>query len=141
MWELLFKTSEPLLKLWGFLVRGLRSPLVLEVDRFYFQDVSARPGDSILVVTPHPRRYHLEMTLTNRSGEVVYIRSIVLKCCGGKVRKEADLPNPLRLQSRELKKHHLVFPLNDNEDPRSGQFKIEIVPSVGRKSAKSVKLQ
>ena len=54
--------------------------------------------------------------------------------------KEADLPNSLRLQCHELKRHDLVFPLNDNEDPRSGQFKIEIVPSVGRKSAKSVKL-
>lgn len=131
---------QVLLKLWEFLLRKLRSPLVLQVEKFYFQDVSSRPGDSIVVVTPHPRRYHAEVTITNRSADLVYVRSIVLRGCDGKVSKEEYLPDPLRLESHEFKKHGASFPLDDNEESTTASFEIEITPSVGRKSAKRVSL-
>ena len=133
MWELLFK-------LWEFLLANLWPPLVLEVERFYFQDVSARPNDIVVVCSSHPRRYYAKLSLTNRTGKPAYVKSIALRAWAGKVRKEAHLPNPLRLESNEFKKHDVVFPLGENEKPMTGEFNIEITPSVGRKSVKRVSL-
>lgn len=133
MWELI-------LKLFEFFLGWLRPPLALEVDGFDFQDVRSRPGDSLIVVTPHPRFYLGELNLTNRSDKVVYIKSVVLTGCSGKVSKKAHLPEPLRLEPHEPKKYDVTFPLEDNEEPMSGQFKIEITPSVGRRSVGFVNL-
>ena len=125
--------GQLLLKLWEFLAWRLWSPLVLEVHRLTFEDVSGRSANSILVVTPHPRRYAAEVTVTNRSGRAIHIRSIALSCPGG-TSMNAWVPTPLRLEPHEFRKHNLVFPLGDNEQPVTGEFKLEVSPSVGMKS-------
>ena len=118
-----------------------RPPLDVEVLDFCFQDLRNRPDDSMVVITPYPRRYRAELALTNRSGKVVYVKSIVLTGGRGSVRKEAELHGGLPLDSHEIKQHVATFPLNDDEEPaKAGQFRIEVTPSVGRKTTKSINL-
>jgi hypothetical protein len=133
VWELILKLSESFLS-W------LRPPLALEVGGFYFQDVRSEPGNSLVSVTPYPRRYIGELSLTNRADKVVFVKSVVLTRCGGRVSKKAEMREPLRLESHEPKKYDVTFPLDDNEAAVRGQFKIEVIPSVGRKSVRGVNL-
>ena len=121
-----------------WLADWLRPPLGVEIVEFCFDNVRSGPDDSIFVITPYPRRYYSELVLTNRTNKVVYVKSIVLSGHHGKLRKEADLWNPLRLESGEPKKEIVIFPLDDGEEPVTGCFEIEVIPSIGRKSARSV---
>ncbi len=121
-----------------WLIGWLRPPLGVEIVEFSFGNVQNEPGDSIVVITPYPRRYDSELVITNRTHKVVYIKSIVLSGHHGKLRKEAALWEPLRLEPSEPKKEIVIFPLNDGEEPVTGRFEIEVIPSIGRKSARSV---
>jgi hypothetical protein len=128
-------------KILEWLISWLRPPVDVEVLDFCFQDLRNRPDDSLVVITPYPRRYRGELALTNRSDRVAYIKSIALTGGGGSVRKEAQLHEALRLDSHEIKQHVASFPLNDDEEPvKAGQFRIEVAPTVGRKTIKSINL-
>ena len=131
MWNFFLKILE-------WLADWLRPPLGVEIVEFSFSNVRNEPGDSIVIITPYPRRYDSELVITNRTHKVVYVKSIVLSGHHGKLRKEADLGNPLRLEPGEPKKETVIFPLYDGEEPVTGRFEIEVIPSIGRTSTRSV---
>ena len=133
MWELLWKVCEPF-------VWRLTRPLVLEVDSFHFQDLSGGAGDRLVFITGHPRRYHAELTITNRSGRTVFPKSIALAGHCGRVCKKAEPDETLRFEPHERKKHSATFPVDGDEKPITGQLRIEVTPSVGKKSSESVNL-
>lgn len=131
MWNFILKILE-------WLAGWLRPPLGVEIVEFSFDNVRNEPGDSVVVISPYPRRYYSELVFTNRSHKVVYVKSIVLSGHHGKPRKEAALWEPLRLEPGEPKKETVIFPINDGENPVTGRFEIEVIPSIGRKSVRSV---
>ncbi len=131
MWNFFLKILE-------WLADWLRPPLGVEIVEFCFDNVRNEPGDSIVVITPYPRRYDSELVITNRTHKVVYVKSIVLSGHHGKLRKEAALWEPLRLEPSEPKKEIVIFPLNDGEEPVTGRFEIEVIPSIDRRSTRSV---
>lgn len=126
------------LKILEWLADWLRPPVGAEIVEFLFDNVRNEPGDLVVFISPYPRRYYSELMLTNRTHHVVYVRSIVLSGHHRKLRKEAALWEPLRLEPREPKKKTVIFPLNDGEEPVTGRFEIEVIPSIGRTSTRSV---
>lgn len=125
---------DVILKILVWLTDWLRPPVRVQIVKFYFDQVRNEPGDSLVVITPYPRRYYSELVLTNRTHNVVYVKSIVLSGYHGKLRKEAAQWEPLRLEPGEPKKETVIFPINDGEEPVTGLFEIEVIPSIGRKS-------
>jgi len=137
MWELILKILEwvPGLLSW------VKAPLQVQVVNFSVQDLrQTNPWDPVVVVTPHPRRYLASLVLTNRTGRTVYVKSIGLASHRRNVYKEGIFREPLQLESHEFKRLDVIFLFGDEEEPATGQFEIEIVPSVARKSIKRVTL-
>lgn len=133
MWDLLWKILE-------WLISWLSPPLHVEVAGFSFDEIRNRPGDPVVVITAFPRCYTAQLSLTNRSNRLVFVKSVVLKGPDAKLSKKAVIGRPLRLEPHEPKDIDVMFPLEDDEKPMSGQFEIEVTPSVGRKTVKPVRL-
>lgn len=121
-------------KVIGWLVPGLvrkwARPLTVVVWYCAYEDMRNRPDDPFVLITPWPRRYRARLSLTNRTDRVVYIQTITLAIEGGKEHEEAS---SLRLEPGEPKKHDVVFPLAEKEEPvKAGRLIIGVTPSVGR---------
>ncbi len=120
------------------LITKIKPPLNVDVLSLSFEDLGNKPGDPVVLITAWPRRYRAELTLTNRSDKVVYVKSIVLTIGHEKTRKKAESQDILRFEPHEPKEHVVIFPLNDDEEPiKAGQFQIEVTPTVGRKTVTS----
>jgi len=117
----------------GWLIAWLRPPIGFEIVEFYPQDLRNK-----FIISAYPRRYYAKLAVTNRTHKVVYVKSIVLSGPHGKLRKEATLREPLRLEPGEPKEEPVIFPFNDGEVPVTGRFEIEVIPSIGRKAVRSV---
>lgn len=115
---------------------GMLWGIRVEVEYLTFDDAQSSPvgtANEILgFITTAPRRYFLEVVLTNRTASTVYIRSVRL-LLKGKV-YESDLRQPLKLGAKEPVRQTLIFPLENGDDPiREGDYILQVIPSVGRK--------
>jgi hypothetical protein len=126
VWELLLRVAEWL----GTLAR---SPLSLEVRSLSMDEIKNRQGDSLVIISPYPRRYYAELSLTNRSGKTVYVKTIELRGPYGKLYRDPD-QQPMKIEPGELKHYDAIFPLDDGEQPVTGNFAIVVRPAVGRKA-------
>ncbi len=133
MWGLLWKTIE-------WLVSWLKPPLEMEISAFSFDDVRNKPGDPVVFITAYPRRYLARLVLTNQSGRTTYLKCVALATVRGHGPKEGMFHGPLRFESHEFKRLEVIFPLDDDEEPTTGEFEIEVTPSVGRKSVERITL-
>lgn len=106
--------------------------LSIEVRSLYYQDVN-EDNDSLMVVTSCPRRFRAELGLTNLSGQVVYIKDITLKT-GGRTYGREDGAEVARIAAREHRVLDETFPVDDSTGLQSGEFELEITPSVGSRT-------
>jgi hypothetical protein len=110
--------------------RNTHPRLSAEVRAFYYQDVTNRPGDPIVVCTPHPRRYLAELGITNQSDRPIYIRDITARV-GSQAFGRSDGADIIRIEPGEYKEIDESFPVDDNNAPQSGDFEIQILPATG----------
>ncbi len=122
-----------LIQLLPKLIGWLRSPIAGEVSCLRYEERRINSNDSIVVISPWPRRYHVRLALTNRNSRVVYIKTISLAIGQQKAYQQVRVDSFIRLDSHEIQVHDLVFPLDESEQPtEGGKFQIEIAPTVGR---------
>jgi hypothetical protein len=126
VWELLLRVAVWLGEL-------ARSPLSLEVRSFSMDEIKNSPGDSLAIIDPYPRRYFAELSLTNRSSKAVYVKTIDLRGPYGKLYRDPD-QRAMKIEPGELKHYDAIFPLDDGEQPVTGNFVIVVRPAVGRKA-------
>ena len=110
-----------------------RPPISLEVRSFSMDEIKNSPGDSLVIVDPYPRRYFAELRLTNRSGKTVYVRTIELRGPHGKLYRDPG-ERAMKIEPGELKHYDAIFPLDEGEQPVTGNFAIVVRPAVGRKA-------
>jgi len=134
MWSVLWQLCE-------WVIWRLWPPVVVEVSAYSVHELRNKPGDILVVISPHPRRYSAKLTLTNRSGRTAYVKSIKLTRHPGGICKEAPLRDPIRLEPHEPKPEAVIFPIDENEEPiPAGEFRIEVTPSVGKAASVRVRL-
>jgi hypothetical protein len=126
VWELLLKVAVWLGEL-------ARPPISLEVRSFSMEEIKNRPGESLVIIDAYPRRYFAELSLTNRSRKTVYVKTIELRGPYGKLYRDPEEP-AMKIEPGELKHYDAIFPLDDGEQPVTGNFVIVVRPAVGRKA-------
>lgn len=108
----------------------------LDVEVLYFRYESLRGGDTLVVVTPWPERYHAKPALTNKSDRAVFIKSFSAKIAEMSTYPHAGEEITMRLDSHERRVLDVIFPVSESDKPKdSGKFQITVVPTVGRKTA------
>lgn len=107
-----------------------RSPLSVEVLSLSYDEVVNRPSDSVVIITPYPRRYLAEIAVTNSSEHPVSIRSIVLRVAQ-RAYQRASQAEGIRILPRDYKKIDLTFPVEDDSALASGAFELEVLPALG----------
>jgi hypothetical protein len=120
-------------KILWFILRYLTSPISVEISYLQFEDFSTDAYDCVVVVSPHPRRYHVRLVLSNRSDGPVYV--VAYSACIGDAYalSRTRFASALRLEPHEPKEHSIVLPVDADCDPIGmGRFSISIYPSVGR---------
>jgi TIR domain len=105
-------------------------PLSIEVLSLSYDEVVNRPSDSIVIVTPYPRRYLAEIAVTNCSEHPVSIRSIVLRVAQ-RAYQRACQEEEIRILPRDYKKIDLTFPVEHDSALASGAFELEVLPALG----------
>jgi hypothetical protein len=110
------------------------SPLNMNVTDLYYQEMNNRHDDSIVVITSYPTRYFATLQLTNNGDSDVYIKGITLII--NEIEKhETKEKMPIHLQPRQFIEYNIIFPTKKHTQVvKSGRFRIEITPSVGRKA-------
>jgi len=126
---------EFVFKLLSLVISRLVSPIGVEVSYFRFEDLSTHSSDVVAVITPHPKRYHVKLLLTNRSDRVIYIVSYSVGIDDVRTFSQTRFDNPLRLEAHQPKEHTIVLPLDAGSEPiRAGRFSISVWPSFGRRA-------
>jgi hypothetical protein len=112
------------------------SPLKLNVTYLNYEEIN-NDHDSIVVISPYPTRYFATLQLTNHGDSDLYIKGITLIV--NEIEKyETTEKMPIHLQPRQFVESDIIFPTKKNAQPiKSGKFRIEITPSVGRKAITS----
>ena len=114
------------------IIKGVRKPIRCTVVCLAYEDLSTQPGDSVVVITPHPWRYYARLRCTNRSDRVVYVDDVRLRMAQDAI-PAAETQEAVRFEPHEPKELVLVFPISSTDAPiRAGPFSIEIAPTVGR---------
>ena len=112
------------------------SPLKVDVTNLYLQDLLNGSVDSLLIISPNPYRYYTTLQLTNNQDLDVYIKQIVLIINETK-RYETEEKMPIHLQPRQFVECNIIFPIKEEQAVESGNYIIEITPSVGRRAIAS----
>ena len=127
MLDTLIKISEFLYKLFA----QIKCPIFAEVNDIRYRLVENRTSD-IVIHTPHPSTYQVNLKLTNRSGFVVFVKDIMLTINDSRTYK--CIQPKIRLEAREPIEQNVIFPVDSETKPdRKGKFVLEIIPGVGRK--------
>jgi hypothetical protein len=123
--------------IFSWLKGKVASPLHINVTDLYYQEINNGQNDSIAVIAPHPTRYFATLQLTNDGDSDLYIKGITLII--NEIEKhETKEKMPIHLQSRQFIESNIIFPTKKHaQGVKSGRFKIEITPSVGRKAIAS----
>lgn len=134
MIDLLSKIIE-----WIFsLLKGkVVSPLNVNVTYLNYEEINNNPYDSVVFITLYPTRYFATLQLTNNDNSDVYIKGITL-ILNEIAKYETEEKMPIHLKPRQFIESNIIFPANKNRQViKSGRFRIEINPSVGRKAVTS----
>ena len=130
MIDLLARLLEKLLPA---LARKWLRHLHVEVSHLSYEDMRSRPGDAFIVATPWPRRYRVRMRVKNRTREVAFVERVTLTGPNPAGPKQPTSWEPLRLEPGEPKEVDVCFALDEIENPpQTGEFTIEVAPSIGR---------
>jgi pimeloyl-ACP methyl ester carboxylesterase len=105
--------------------------LLVEVLAFEYQDVTKTPNDPIRVITPYPRRYLVELGLTNHSNRPLYVKNITATV-GAFTYNREDGADVLRIEPGEYKEYQECFPVDNAPAAHSGDFALKISPAVGK---------
>jgi len=128
--DLLVRLLEKLLPA---LARKWSRPLHVEVSHLSYEDMRSRPGDPFVILSPWPRRYRVRMRVKNRTRDVVFVERLTLTGPSPAGPKQPTLWEPLRLEPGQPKEVEACFSLDANESPpQTGEFTIEVAPSIGR---------
>ena len=131
----MFDFLEHLIKWSTQIIRLLWPPLTAEVSYFRYEEQRSSPGDRLVVISAWPCRYHAELSVTNRADRAVFIKSVTTTIDGECTFPPAET-EVIRLDSHEVKQLSVIFPTDKAQNPReAGKFRIDIFPSVGRKTA------
>lgn len=131
----MFDFLDHLIKWSTQIIRFLRAPLTAEVSYFRYEEQRSSPGDMLVVISAWPRRYHAEFFVTNRADRTVFIKSVTATI-DGEFTFSSTETEVIRLDSHEVKKLSVIFSTDKAQHPReAGEFRIDIFPSVGRKTA------
>ena len=112
------------------LFERLCAPLEVEVLSFSAFTRRDRPNGSCVILTSCPDGYSAEVSLTNRSDKVVWIKQFALTIGGQEGEKEPESREALRLDPGQPRTHHLAY--HDEAPKASGSFRIRVVPTRGR---------
>ena len=75
-------------------------------------------------------------SITNRTNQRVYVARISLKITNGRrirIPKTA-LKSTFFIEAHEPKEYSSIFPIEIENAPKSGNFRLEVIPTAGRKS-------
>ncbi len=107
-----------------------RPPLSVEVSSFSYEELLNRPGDSLVIITPHPRRYNSEIAITNSSKHPISIKSISIKV-GQRTFRQEPGAEVIRIEPHDYKQVDLMFPVEDGGAAASGDFELVVLPAIG----------
>jgi len=128
--DLLVRLLEKLLPA---LARKWLRPLHVEVSHLSYEDMRTRPGDPFVILSPWPKRYRVRMRVKNRTREVAFVERVTLTGPSPAGPKQPTSWDPLRLEPGQPKEVEAFFALDQDENPpQTGEFTIEVAPSIGR---------
>jgi hypothetical protein len=121
--------------IFSWLKGRVASPLKLNVTYLDYEEIN-NGYDSIVFITPYPTRYFATLQLTNNGNSDLYIKGITLII--NEIEKhETEEKMPIHLQPRQFIECNIIFPTKKHTQAvKSGRFRIEITPAVGRKAIK-----
>lgn len=130
MWEIL--ANFFLNKLPDFLQRLWEKPKIkIEVKRFNYSLLENKPGDSILVLSPHPSSYYLELSLSNlgrRKTTIVKIRALI----NNQIELVPSDFRPIPLGPGECFKEVIIFPVEEQKAISQGPFELKVFEVFGK---------
>jgi hypothetical protein len=113
----------------------VRSPLLLEVHDFQYREVVNDPRSLVVFICTYPCSYEAAISITNRSEQVVFVKSIAVTINEGKTFPASYEEGSLRLEPGQVLRTVMTFPLKEKGGPiEKGTFSICMSPAKGRDS-------
>jgi len=113
------------------MLRELFEGLKVEVLSMKFSDMTAKPGDAGVLISPHLLAYRAKLRISNTSQKHIGIREISMEIAGSSYHLEdGDIPELIK--PGEARCVTLSFDCEENV-PAKGEFKLRIIDARGRK--------
>jgi len=113
----------------GKILGLLKSPIKIEVEALSYELIR---NSNTIILAPHPSRYRGKLSLTNKTGTPIFLKSIILTINNLSYQPAAKDIAGMRIEARQLLKMTLIFPVPEQESVREGRFELKVIPATGK---------
>ena len=121
------------LNLLRFIYQMLPSLAVIKVEikSLEYNSIRNDPHSPVVLITPNPNRYHLKARVSHLRGRKTTIRGASLTLNDMLILNIEEFQS-FTLQSGELKEVDLIFPVDEDDAIKAGNFNVEFLDVYGK---------